>query len=63
VAAAISGPGFQDQAERSLLGEAPVGEGGLGEDIGEPGLAGLGAEHVWPPSESACAQQSVVDAE
>jgi hypothetical protein len=39
VAVAISGPGFQDQVERSLLDEAPVGEAGLGEDIGEPGLA------------------------
>ena len=38
MAPAISGPGFQDQVERSLLGKAPVGEAGLGEDIGEPGL-------------------------
>ena len=38
MAPAISGRGFQDQVERSLLGEAPMGGAGLGEDIGEPGL-------------------------
>ena len=42
--ARYSGPGFQDQVERSLFRQAPVGEAGLGEDVGEPGRAGLAPE-------------------